>query len=200
MGDILRRRGMMALPSSSPTSEWDYEWDAGKGLLNANDNGFTVETIGSGGYGCSIVDDYMQWRGKSSIYRRLNYESVYQTGVMEAVICAAESQSQIQIAFSNGEHSIGARLQTSTNYNGIYLGNGLTTKLATAVTGTKYKVRLVLKTGLLGDVYIDDTLAIENADISSNTVTTTRVQGLGAGSGYVRSRLYSLKMKFNRTS
>lgn len=199
MGDILRRRGMMALPSSSPTEEWDYEWDASKGLLNANDNGFTVETIGSGGYACSIVDDYMQWRGKSTVYRRLNYESVYQTGVMEAVIYS-EGNAQIQIAFSNGEHSIGVRLQTSTNYKGIYLGTGLTTKLATAVAETKYKVRLVLKPGLLGDVYIDDTLAIENEDISSNTVTTTRVQGLGSGTAYVRSRLYSLKMKFNRIS
>ena len=196
MGDILRRRGMM-VPGESTPREWDYEWDYTKGLLNANNNGWTYVTAGSTGYPCVITEDYLRFRGSSSNYKYYNYNSVYNTGVMEAEIYVA-SNAIMLLAFSNGEHSIGINLRGSGT-TGIYLGTGTSTMLQSASAATKYKIRLVLKNGLLGDVYVNDVLKAEDADISSNTVPNIRVTGRGSGSGNVYSRLYSLKMKFNRT-
>ena len=196
MGDILRRRQLMLVESS--VREWDYEWDSTKGLLNANNNGWTYNTVGSTGYACTIVEDYLRFRGSSSNYKYYSYSRTYATGVMEAEIYVATNGIML-LAFSNGEHSIGINLRGSGT-TGIYLGTGTSTMLQSASAAKKYKIRLVLKDGLLGDVYVDDVLKAEDADISSNTVTNIRVTGRGSGSGNVYSRLYSLKMKFNRTS
>ena len=197
MGNLLTRRRELILASGA-LPEWDYEWDASKGLLNQNGNGFQYEAVGSGGYACSIVNDYLQFRGSSSNYKRYNYPTTYTTGVMEAEIYVTSNAVMI-IQFSDGEHYIGAGLRSSSSYQGIYLGTGTTTKIVSASASTKYKVRLVLKSGLLGDVYVNDVLQEEDVDLTDYSGSVIRITGRGSGSGNVYSRLYSLKMKFNRT-
>lgn len=184
--------------AASAPSEWDYEWDYTKGLLNQNGNGFNYVTVGASGYACVIVDDYLQFRGSSSNYKRYDYGSVYNTGVMEAEIYV-NTNGVMLLAFSDGEHIIGVGLRASSSYKGIYLGTGTTTKLISATAERKYKVRLVLKPGLLGDVYVGDNLVAEDVDASTYTGDKISVTGRGSGTGNAYSRLYSLKMKFNRT-
>ena len=194
MVELLKRIQML----QEPIPEWDYEWDYTKGLLNQNGNGFTYVTVGSSGYACIIENDYLRFRGSSSNYKRYDYGSVYNTGVMEAEIYA-QTNGVVLLAFSNGEHSIGAGLRVNSAAMGIYLGTGTTTKLVSAKAETKYKVRLVLKPGLLGDVYVGGNLVAGDVDVSTNTIDKIRVTGRGSGTGNIYSRLYSLKMKFNRT-
>ena len=197
MADILKRRRDIIAASSSSLPEWDYEWDSTKGLLNQNNNGWDYITVGSTGYACSISNGRLQFRGSSSNYKYYNYQNTYSTGVIEADMMTS-SNAQMRLAFSNGEHSIGIRLQTSSNYKGIYLGTALTTKLVSASASTRYVIRLVLKPNLLGDIYVGGTLVAENVDISNDTVPNIRVTGMGTGSANQYSYLYSLKMKFNR--
>lgn len=184
--------------AASAPSEWDYEWDYTKGLLNQNGNGFTYVTVGATGYSCIIENDYLRFRGSSANYKRYDYGSVYNTGVMEAEIYV-NTNGVLLLAFSDGEHIIGVNLRGSSSYQGIYFGTTTTTKLVSAKAETKYKVRLVLKPGLLGDVYVGGNLVSENIDVSTYTGDKISVTGRGSGTGNVYSRLYSLKMKFNRT-
>lgn len=176
--------------------EWDYEWDYTKGLLDKEGNGF--EKITSGG-GASIIDTYLRFSGSSSSYTSYAMPTFYTTGVMEAEMLTG-TNAQMRLYFGNGEYGIGVRLQTSSSYKGIYLGSTVTTKLVTAESSTKYKVRLVLK-GTTADVYVDDTLVLPDEDVTTLTSCyRVYVTGLGTGGASQQSRLYSLKMKFNRTS
>lgn len=192
MREELRRR---ALDAELP--EWDYEWDASKGLLTANDNGWTQTIVGAGGYAPVIVDDYLQLRGSSVNYKYFDYKNTYSTGVMETEINAYSSNARIQVSFSTGSHSITINLRTYGT-RGIYLGTGTTTMLQSASNARKYKVRLVLKPGLLGDVYIDDVLRGEDVDVSSDSIPNIRILHSSSGSGNQYVRIYSVKMKFNR--
>lgn len=197
MGKLLRRRALM-LPGEVTPREWDYEWDYTKGLLDQNNNGFSYKKVGGTGYACAIVDDYLRFRGSSANYKLYNYGRTFSTGVMEAEIWGATNAVML-LAFSNGAHSIGIGLRVSSSTMGIYLGTDTSTKLMSATYERKYKVRLVLKSGLLGDVYVDDNLIASSVDVSTDDVPNIRITGKGTGSGNVYSRLYSLKMKFNRT-
>lgn len=192
--NLLRRREMLQASGGGP--EWDYEWDYTKGLLDATGNGF--EKITSGG-SVSIIDTYLRFSGSSSLYTSYAMPTFYTTGVMEAEILTA-TNAQMQLYFGNGEYGVGIRLQTSANYKGIYLGTSLSTKLVTAAASTKYKVRLVLK-GTTADVYVDDNLVLADEDVTTLTSCyRVYVTGLGTGGASQQSRLYSLKMKFNRIS
>ena len=174
--------------------DWDYEWDYTKGLLDANGNGF--EKLTSGG-SVSITGTYLQFAGSSSSYTSYAMPTGYTTGVMEAELYTT-SNAQMRLYFGNGEYGIGIRLQTSSNYKGIYLGNTLTTKLVTAAASTKYTIRIVLK-GTTGDVYVNGNLVSEDTDVTSLTACSKiSVFGLGTGSASQKSRLYSIKMKFGR--
>lgn len=181
------------MPSSS--SEWDYEWDYTKGLLNANDNGFSKITSGGS---VAITNNYLEFKGKSSSYTSYAMSTGYSTGVMEAELWSY-SNAQMQMRFGNGEYGIGIRLQTSTNYKGVYLGTGLDTKLKNAVASTKYTIRLVLK-GEKADVYVNNELVLNNEDVTALTdCDKIYIAGLASASTNQPSRLYSLKMKFGRT-
>lgn len=194
MADLLiRRRGMEISPLQK---EWDYEWDYSKGLLDANGNGFTKTTMGGS---VSITGTYLQFAGTSSSYTSYTWPTNYTTGVIEAELYTA-SNAQMRLYFGNGTYGIGIRLQTSSNYKGIYLGNTVTTKLMTASALTKYKIRLVLK-GSTADIYVNDSIQSSDVDITSLTACKNiYVSGLGTGGASQKSRLYSLKMKFGRIS
>lgn len=195
MNDLMLRRREMA-QAGGGGSEWDYEWDSTKGLLDKEGNGF--EKITSGG-GASIIDTYLRFSGTSSSYTSYAMPTFYTTGVMEAEI-STNTNAQMRLYFGNGEYGIGIRLQTSSGYKGIYLGAAVSTRLATAVASTKYKIRLVLK-GTTADVYVDDTLVLADEDVTTLTSCyRVYVAGLGTGGASQQSHLYSLKMKFGRLS
>ena len=196
MGDILRRRQMM-LEKSEP-GEWDYEWDASKGLLQNNGNGWTYTVVGSTGYACAISGDHLQFRGSSSNYKVYSYPTNYAIGVLEVEINVYSSNGIMQIWLSDGEHGIAVYARPGSSY-GIYLGSGTSgTKLTGLTNNTKHTVRLVMKPNLLGDVYVDDVLKTEDVDLSTNSYDVTKILGRGSGSGNQYSYLYSVKMKFNR--
>lgn len=178
--------------------EWDYEWYPTDGLLQ--NNGFNYVIHGASGYACTISSDetYMQYRGSSANYKEHVYPNDYQKGVLEAEIYVA-SNGRMDVHFGNGSYGIGLRLQGSSSYTGFYLGDDTTQKIANAKTATKYKIRLVLN-GQVGEIYIGDSLVASNVDTTLLTVCNhPSVLGRGSGTGNVYSRLYSLKMKFNRT-
>ena len=198
MVGILRRRGMMVEAGSgpSPTPEWDYEWDYTKGLLNSD--GWT-RTTSSGSPSATITSDYLDLYGSSTNYYNFTYPESCTIGVMEAEIYSANN-AQIQIRFGNGEYGVGVRLQTSSNYKGIYLGSALTTKIVSASTDTKYKIKMVLK-GTTADIYVNDVLRLEDEDVTSlTTCADILVSGRASSTTNRHTRLYSLKMKFNRIS
>lgn len=191
MRELLRRR---ALDAELP--EWDYEWDATKGLLQNNANGWTYTVVGATGYACTISGDHLQFRGSSSNYKVYSYPDHYSTGVLEVEINTYSSNCVMQVWLSDGTHGVAIHAQSAS---GIYLGTGTSgTKLAGWTKNVKYKVRLVMKPNLLGDVYVDDVIKASDVNISTNTYTETKILGRGTGSGNQYSYLYTLKMKFNR--
>lgn len=192
MADLLIRRREMVIPFQQ--KEWDYEWDASKGL--PNNNGFTKATSGGS---VSLASTYLQFNGTSSSYTSYVWPTDYLTGVIEAELYSS-SQAQMRLYFGNGTYGVGIRLQTSSNYKGVYWGTSVSTKLVSASADTKYKVRLVLK-GDVADVYVNDVIKATDKSVTDLTnCAHITVWGGGSGSATQKSRLYSLKMKFGRTS
>ena len=187
------RREMMA----GGIPEWDYEWDASKGLLE--NNGWNVSRVSTGNSSYSITNGYLRTYSTSSTYYNFQYPDTYTKGVLEAEVYMEASQNIIRLnVCGNSTYSFGVRLQYSSNYKGIYLGTTVTTKLASISYGRKYKVKLVLNESV-GQVYMDDVLIADNIDTSVDMdCANAFFSGRGAGNTARYNRLYSLKMKFGR--
>ena len=196
MVELLRRRAMLANNTVS-IPEWDYVWNSSKGLLSSN--GWTESKVGSGSSSVSIVSDYLKFQSTSSNYYNFQYPNTYTKGVVEAELyCTNNAMMRLNVC-GNDVYSFGVRLQTSSNYKGLYLGTSTSgTKIMTASYNTKYKIRLVLNENI-GQVYVDDVLLLDNIDTTAvPNCSNAFISGRGTGGTSRESRLYSLKMKFGR--
>ena len=196
MGELLTRRALM-LPGEVTPREWDYEWDASDGLPTAN--GFTRTTTSTATQ--TLEDGYVSiYTGKhTTAQNTYTYGHTYSTGVFETTVRLNSTNEKILISFGNGTYGIGVRMQHNTSYQGVYLGTAVTTKLATITTATDYTIKLVLK-GSTADVYLDDVLISADVDVTSMTeCSNVHIQFATTNSSAKYYRLYSIKMKQNRT-
>lgn len=209
MGDILRRRGMMVVPSSgpSPLPEWDYEWDYSDGLPTAT--GWTKGTSQTTSE--AIEDTYLKVTsggGSGNYIRYTNSSYLTSKGVLEVKFRGVSSSNTIfTIGISDGTNGLSVQSIYTSSYKGIYLCDASSTANRTkllslsSATGT-YTVKLVIDNGY-GSVYINGTLYADNVDLSTivsfKTLTQFRFANNSTGSGTVTGRFYSVKVKVGRT-
>lgn len=197
MADLLMRRREMVIPFQQ--KEWDYEWDASMGLLDAN--GWTATKVGtSSSTKKSIVSDYMSLYTNSSNYYNFTYPNTYTKCVIQVVIYFPNNSIiRVNAPGDSNDYSLGIRIQRSDNYNGVYIGTSTSgTKLATTNYNTKYTVSVVINEGV-GQVWRDGVLLGDNIDTTSiSGVGGGFIRMCGAGNTWRTLRLYSVKMKFGR--
>lgn len=206
MGDILRRRAMMA-KAADPASDWDFVWDYTKGLPGAN--GLIKDVQGT------LVTERLDTDGlylairapvtKNKVHYR--YSNNYTKSVMEVKFrTSASTATRGYIALSaNGVDGVSVMWSYSTQYKGIYLcdssSEGSMTKLESVALSTEYTVRLVLNDGY-ADVYINDVLQKQDVDISTlyygDSTQYSFYNPNTGGTGLVNTKLIYIKLKLGR--
>lgn len=193
---------------SSPSPEWDVEWDYTQGL--PSENGWTKSVTGTASE--TLNDDSVSlYANKSSASISLS-KSSNAIGVFEVKFKLTQNNCNFQMTLATDTNTntwLRIRAQYSSNYKGIYLANGSDgsignmTKLLN-LTSTNYNkwhtVRLVLN-GSTGDVYIDDNKVTNGVTTAEQGWAMSGVfvwaSSAGSSSG-ATTKIESMKLKLGR--
>ncbi len=207
MGDILRRRGMMAAASGGP-SYWDFEWDYSMGKLEEQ-SGWTYAKSGTAASSL-ISDGEKVYANNSGAYFQINpqddnpilnmpngygtlevtcYGKFYNStgkGTRNARIFVAgdtaSGNSRIQVYAFNGKWRINAAAGDNNP------------AIADASNNTVYTIRIALK-GSAADIYVNNVLCVEDYDLSSlSTGSKSALQVYSAGGSSYYTVWQSLKI------
>ena len=192
---------------SVTVTAWDYAWDYSMGKLEEQTGWYTDKS--SSGISSSIVtggEKIAQTTGDRYIQFLINsggsLASVrYMTtgyGVVECIMSGNHPEASV----TNGRFRVAAVKDTSCRISLIddsgkwRIRNNATASLCTPVAdfvnNTEYKIRLVLK-NTTADVYINDTLVVE--DVDTSTVTSDGSNSMIVMPGYGSGEDYNVILK-----
>ena len=201
MDGIVRRRGMMEIPSSAPVETWDFEWDYTMGL--PENNGMT-KTI-SGAVSIEMTADGLKVSQGTVGNYYVRYDPPTEImsngyGVGEATYVVHpindNNRANVRLLVSNGNNGGG----TTTPNEMLKIYDAATVSAGTTIAhydaDTELTERIVLKGGTF-DVYLNGVLVLSDY-LCSNILyaTANRVFAQGMNGGYAIFK--SIKFKFNR--
>lgn len=173
MDGIVRRRGMMEIPSSAPVETWDFEWDYTMGL--PENNGMT-KTV-SGSPTITMQSNGLKIANSNGGYVRYDFaRTSTQTGIVEVTFIGDFSPTarynNVRALISNG--SKGGNFCTPFNEFRIMDTAGYAdtfTYVQDMEVNIEHTVRIVLK-GTTFDMYIDGVKAVADFSCSVTEYTT----------------------------
>ena len=196
--ELMRRRGMMELPSSVPVETWDFEWDYTMGL--PENNGMTKTTSGSNTVTLEANGVKVK-NGSTSSYVRWDAPTAScTTGVIEAKFLVHPSTgnyNNFRMCISNGTNGGG----TATPKNNLCIMDSNSVANYTVVSSYTHDVfhteRIVLRDNVF-DVYLDGNLVVSNSPVSNIVYTTGNRVFIQSMTSSNYAIVQSIKFKFNR--
>lgn len=203
MDGIVRRRGMMEIPSSTPVETWDFEWDYTMGL--PENNGMTKTASGEFAFSIEMTADGLKVQQNITGNYYVRYDAPTEImsngyGVGEATYVVHpindSNRPNVRLLVSNGSN--GGGTTTPNEMLKLYDANTVSggTTIAHYDADTEITERIVLK-GETFDVYLNGALVLSDY-LCSNILysTANRVFAQGMNGGYAIFK--SIKFKFNR--
>lgn len=188
----------------SGTDMWDYEWDASKGLLS--ENGWT-KTAGNTSQTETIVDGaYLELKSynNSNITLANTDMQTVTTGVMQTSFMITKSNlananaDGLRIVFSAGTRKVYAVI--NKNIMWLYCGYNYpeVIYMHSIEDNTQYTMTCVMREADF-DIYLDNIkLYTGDAFYYSDSSSGIQIVSSSVSSVTDRSRIYSVKMKYNR--